>query len=295
MIRFIVVIMMLCCMNFSIGAQEFRIINAHSGKEVTLQKMVNELSKKQLVFFGEFHGEQAIHQLQRDFLREFHSKNPRTIVSFEMFERDVQSYLDLYLGDEMTESDFLLNSRPWSNYEADYKPLIDFAKNKQLNAIAANVPRYLAGKAVRNGKNFRDGLTEREISFVAKEITAPDDQYKELFMETMGVLKGTGKASEIEIFEGMYYAQCLKDDTMAESITNRLKLHPKYKMIHFNGDFHSKYRLGTVQRVLNRVPKLKIGVITPLYLNDIKGYKWTKQDRKQGDFLLLIPQPKDDE
>src|SRR3954467_8455063 len=59
----------------------------------------------------------------------------------EMFERDVQIVLDEYLSDLITEQHFLASSRPWGNYKTDYRPLVELAKEKHLDVIAANAPR----------------------------------------------------------------------------------------------------------------------------------------------------------
>jgi hypothetical protein len=62
----------------------------------------------------------------------------------------------------------------------------------------------------------------------------------------------------------MYEAQCLKDDTMAESIVGYLNARPYRRplVVHVNGKFHSDYGLGTVSRVLARRPLTRTAVIT---------------------------------
>lgn len=284
----IVLLLLLCSINM-VFAADFRMINTKNGRDVSLQDMARVLSKSQVIFFGEFHDNPVVHKLQIDLLPHLLSPKTPLVLSFEMFERDVQPYLDMYLGGEMSEADFMLNSRPWPNYVTDYKPPVDFAREHELKVIAANVPRYLAGRSVRNPESFTQTLSDQEKTYVATSVSAPDDRYKELFMQTMQINTAHGMPGDISIFEKLYYAQCLKDDTMAESIALALQENKKSKIVHFNGDFHSKYYLGTVQRLVQRVPKLKVAVISPLYVKDPGTYRWQKQDRQMADFLILLP------
>ena len=59
---------------------------------------------------------------------------------------------------------------------------------------------------------------------------------------------------------------------MAESIVSALKMKPKARVIHFNGDFHSKSFLGTASRIQEMLPKKKVAVISPS----------SREDRRTG-------------
>jgi uncharacterized iron-regulated protein len=59
--------------------------------------MVEKLSGYDMIFFGEYHGNKVLHQMEFELLKMFHSKHKNLIVSLEMFERDVQPVLDNYL------------------------------------------------------------------------------------------------------------------------------------------------------------------------------------------------------
>jgi len=290
MIRVILLILFVTGLVQLSGNQELQIIRAKNGKPIKFETMIKELSKKQVIFFGEFHGERPIHAMQHKVLQALVAKEARLIVSFEMFERDTQDYINMYLKDEMSEGDFLLNSRPWGNYESDYRPLLELAKAKKLPVIAANVPRYLAGRAVRTMETFKDNLSDKEKTYMAAVVHAPEDEYYQRFAETMNELKGAGMNSGDSMLKAMYYAQCLKDDTMAESIVLAMAKHPKYKVIHFNGDFHSRYNLGTVQRVKIRLPKVRTAVISPVHTSKAEPWKWSRDDIASGDYIIVVPQ-----
>lgn len=72
----------------------------------------------------------------------YKAKGAKLALSMEMFEADNQSKLNNFLADTLSEENFLAASRPWPNYGTDYAPLVNFAKEKKMPVIAANVPRF---------------------------------------------------------------------------------------------------------------------------------------------------------
>lgn len=286
--RMILLILVVLCLVTAISAADYRIVNTKSGKQISMAKMAADLAKYDVVFFGELHDTALLHKLELELLREIHKRQKNVIVSMEMFERDVQSYLNMYLSYDMDAEEFVLNSRPWPNYERSYRPLVDFAKEHKLPVIAANVPRSLAGRAVRNRDNFYETLNENETLWTAKEVYAPDDEYKEKFIAVMRENAAHGMPGDESMFEKLYYAQCLKDDTMAESIVKAIQPKSRTTLIHYNGDFHSRSFLGTAQRVMMQNPKLRVAVITVEHLPRISDYTYSKEHKKLGNYIITF-------
>lgn len=268
-------------------AQEYRFIAAQSGKEIPLPKLAKQLKKYDVVFFGEYHDDAAIHLAQRELLPQLYARGKRLMVSFEMFERDAQPALNAYLKSEITEEAFLAAARPWPNYATDYRPLLEFAKSKGLVCIAANVPRYLAGKAVRNGLGFIADLPDSEKILVALEVNAPEGKYRDYFLQTIAGNMAHGDPGSPEFYQNMYYAQCIKDDTMAESLVQYLERNPRHRIVHFNGDFHSREFLGTVERLKLRNPRLKVAVISPLHQSEAIP----PEADKIANYFIVVPDP----
>lgn len=277
------IIIAIMLVGVTLMAQTYRFVDARTGKKVALAKLAGKLQPFSAVFFGEWHDNADIHAAQIDLLERMHAKNKRLALSFEMFERDAQKTLDAYLAGAFTEEEFLADSRPWPNYATDYRPLVEFAKCNKLPVLAANVPRYLAGKAARSGAGFTSALTDEEASYVASRISAPEGAYRDAFMQTMeGMHEMMGGNNGLD---NIYYAQCVKDDTMAESIVRFLGQNRKLSLIHFNGDFHSRGFLGTVERVSWRNPNLKIAVISPFFEGDILPLG----DEAVATFYIIVP------
>ncbi|MDZ4181685.1 MAG: ChaN family lipoprotein [Candidatus Cloacimonadaceae bacterium] len=285
MTRLIPVLLILLSVGGGLKAQDYRILATKSGREIELATMARELKKFDVVFFGEYHDHAILHNIQHTLMPLLYHQDKRLILSFEMFERDTQDFLDDYLAGKISEADFLANSRPWPNYETDYRPLVEFARTKGLKAIAANVPRRLAGIAARNGKAKLEELSNEDKVLMALQISAPEGKYKENFLQTMQGMGAHGDTSNDELYERLFFAQCMKDDTMAESIVRYRELNPKHRIIHFNGDFHSREFLGTVERVISRNRKLKVAVISPHPI----GEKIPYQAHKIANYLILVP------
>lgn len=223
------------------------------GSQLALPDLVSELAPADVVFLGEEHDNSAGHQAQLEILKALHARRPDLVLSMEMFERDVQGVLDDYLRGRIDEATFLAHSRPWGNYKEHYRPLVEYAKAQGLDVIAANAPRPSAKKLAEGGV-VKD-------AFVARETTAPEDRYYALFQDAMK--EHPGEVSKDAMLR-MYAAQCLKDDTMAESIVGYLNARPfrRPMIVHVNGKFHSDHGLGTVSRVLSRRPLTRVSVIT---------------------------------
>lgn len=285
----IIIVAVLIFSILPVFCQEYKIIDSKMNKEIILREMAERLGEFDVIFFGEYHGNKILHSLEFELLKMLHSNNKNMIISLEMFERDVQHILDRYLNDEISEADFLTESRPWPNYKTDYKPLIEFAKENELTVIAANIPRRYASMISKQGLNALDSLSHAEKEFVAKKHIVFEDEYKEIFIQTMKDNMAHSNRMPMGMkmnLDLIYAAQCIKDDTMAESILKYQRIPPRRKVIHYNGDFHSRKHLGTAQKIQVLEPMLKVAVITPLMCKD--EFVWEDEDLLEGEFLILI-------
>ena len=126
-----------------------------TGERVSMAPVLAAAERADALLLGETHDDPVAHQLELYLLIALTQRRP-TSVSLEMFEADVQSVVDEYLGGLIREEDFLMDARPWANYESDYRSLIEFAKQETLPVLAANVPRRYVGAAGRQRGNIDD-------------------------------------------------------------------------------------------------------------------------------------------
>lgn len=253
------------------------------GRKLEVTEVVKQLKGYDVIFFDEFHDQKAIHEAQRAFLAEFYEANPNLAVSLEMFECDVQEELNRYLEGTLTEAAFLEQSRPWSNYQMDYRPLIEFSKENKVPVLAANVPRRLASQYAKSGR--LDGISKAQQRYLPRVHRMGSKAYYEKFTGYMrsGQIGMKLVPQQIDLF---YQAQCLKDDKMAESIADFVVAHPGRRILHVQGEFHGRAHLGVVEKLRWLKPQLKIAVIAPVAIaGEVKETLRNHDD--EGDLFLL--------
>lgn len=224
------------------------------------------LYETDVVLVGEYHDDLATHRQEFELVETLATTNQRTLqrlhssepmfLAMEMFERDVQQDLDwIHNG-----GDHLKRTRPWSNYETDYRPILIGINGMQV--YASNAPTAISRRVAKVGLDaVLPTLTPEERSWIAETTTAPRDEYWQRFLAAMG-----GGASAEAHSSGMseetlyryYQAQCLKDDTMAETIARLRQRDSQRQVVHLSGSFHIDYHLGIVPRLKQRRPQDKI-------------------------------------
>ena len=81
------------------------------------------------------HNDPTGHQLELDVLQKLYQINgKKQALSMEMFEKDIQQVMNEYLQNLIREKNFIKEARAWNKY-TDYKPIIEFTKEKDLLLI----------------------------------------------------------------------------------------------------------------------------------------------------------------
>lgn len=266
------------------------IVRGKQETELTSEQFLNEVSNSDVILVGEVHSDSLTHVFEYELLKNMYTQSKKIAIALEMFERDIQEILDQYLTGEITEEEFMKQSRPWRNYTSAYKPLIEFARENQLPVLAMNVPRHYANQVALEGEAALSEIPESEKVWIAEKLKSPDNSYKKRFFEQMGGTRRPGPMGKFNV-ENLYKAQCLKDDTMAESIRNFFDKNPGYKVITFQGSFHVAYGLGLAKKLQILQPDLdqKIAICIPV--NDLSSIEFDKH-RNKGDYLVFVSQNK---
>lgn len=257
----------------------------NQGNTASVEQILDRIGKSDAAFFGEQHDDRVAHELQMLFFKAAYEKygnNRKTILSLEMFERDVQTVVNEYLKNQITESHFLAASRPWANYKTDYRPLVEYAKEKKLEVVAANAPRRYVNMVTRLGRASLGALSPEAKRWLAPlPYAEASEVYAKKFNGLMGAMNDSGKQAN-----PMLASQSLWDATMAFSVAEKLKDDKNALVIHLNGSFHTENHLGTVEHLLKYQPKAKILVITMRYEEDFKNFDQGKH-AESGDFVIL--------
>jgi uncharacterized iron-regulated protein len=271
-----------------------RAVDASSGAEVAFQDLIRRVSTADVVFVGEQHDDPETHRVELGILDAIGRTGRPVVLSLEMFERDVQSVLNDYLAGRLSETDFLARSRPWDRYVTDYRPMVELAKSKGWAVIASNIPRPMASAVGRKALAALDTLTPVERAWAARDIQCPDDAYKTRFMQTMrghgpgGAPPAAGDTLPTAVATRFYLAQCIKDETMAESIVEARQRAPRNAIVvHYDGAFHSDFHLGTVSRVKRRAPDAKLVVITAVPVTTDLTAATLADHKDRADFIIF--------
>jgi uncharacterized iron-regulated protein len=274
-----------------------RVFDSTRGAFSDFEVMLADLAHADVVFVGEQHDDPNTHRLELMVLQGLVRRRASLVVSLEMFERDVQEPLDHFLMGHMSEDEFLKASRPWPRYATDYKPLVDFAIAKDWPVVAANVPRALASDVSKSGVEVLRTKSDAEKKWFASELKCPmDDEYFHRFAEAMGghpAPAGSGQsaaAAERQTLERFYASQCLKDETMAESIAQAWQAGAtagaRPLVVHFNGAFHSDFAEGTAERTMRRLPGKRVAVLSILAVDNLESQAPDAAERKRADYLI---------
>lgn len=255
------------------------------GNPSSVDNILEAAGGVEAVFLGEGHDDAVAHALQFQIFKAIVDRynGPRTVaLSYEMFERDVQIVLDEYLKGQINEAQFLASSRPWNNYKTDYRPLLEYAKEKRLMVVAANAPRRYVNMVSRLGRSSLIGLTDEAKEWLPP---LPYPEPSERYAAKFNALMGGGPEMRAGLTNIMD-SQTLWDTSMAHAVARQLKRSKKGLVVHLNGSFHTESRLGTAEQLLNYRKKAKFIVVTIRYEDDFNAFDRSKHG-DLGDFVIL--------
>lgn len=248
------------------------------GKEIAYDKLIKELSKADVVLFGELHDNALNHWLELQVAKDLYAVRNDLVLGLEMFEADDQIVLNEYLNGTIEEKHLLAEAKVWDNYKNDYRPLIEFAREKKLKAIATNIPRRYANLVYRKGIVALNSLPEDVKKWMAPlpvEIDLNLPGYSS--MTTMG-----GHGSNVN-GANMASSQAVKDATMAHFIVkNRSGI-----FLHFHGAYHSQNYEGISWYLKKYDPALTILTIHPVEQDSVEKLEDT--NRNKANYIICIP------
>lgn len=254
------------------------VIYNKQGKEVSFKTMAETASKANVVLFGEKHNNTIAHWLQKKLAESLAAKyGDSLILGAEMFRTEDQQVINEYLQDLIKAKHLQKAANLWSNYETDYKPLVEMARKKAYPFIATNVPRRYANYVARHGLKALDTFSAEADSLMApRPIPLNLDLPGYQRIQEMG---SHGNAPNLA------KAQALKDATMAYNIRKYWK--PGHVFLHLNGSFHSDnfegiyWYLEQYQKSLRQVTITTVEADNPEALNE--------EHQGKADFIICTP------
>ncbi|MBC6112037.1 ChaN family lipoprotein [Pedobacter fastidiosus] len=268
---------------FGIFAQNinptYKVYDVKKQKLISLDDIVSDMSKADVLFLGEEHNDSIGHFLEAELFKKLNEKYPQHIaLSLEMFHTDVQPIVNEYLAGVISEKNFIKESRAWGNYK-DYRPAIEYAKQNKLSVIAANAAARYSNAVTMGGLDVLKGFPESSKAFLPPiPVDTATGRYNEKFTETLG---GHNMGSM-----KIYQTQNFWDATMAWSMAKFAKANKGIKIFQLNGRFHSDEKLGTLAKLQKYAPKLKILNISSFSDESFDKPDWGKF-KTLGDYIII--------
>lgn len=245
------------------------------GKKTTYKKLLAAAAGTDVVLFGEQHDNALIHWLQLELTKDVSAIKP-LVLGAEMIEADNQKQLNQYLAGQIDQKAFDSVARLWPNHKTDYKPLVDFAKEKKYPFIATNIPRKYASLVYKQGFEALDKLTPEEKSWMAP-LPVPYDPSLHGYVAMMAMAGGHGGAN-------LPKAQAVKDAAMAHFIAQNLT--PGTVFVHYNGTYHSENYEGINWYLKKNKPAVKIITIAAVTQKELDSLE--KENLNIADFIIVV-------
>lgn len=248
------------------------------GRKVSYEQMAKVLEQRDIILFGEYHNNPISHWLQYELVKDMHEKR-KLILGAEMFEADNQSAMDQYLRKEIDQQGLDTLARLWNNYETDYAPLVNFARDKGLVFAATNIPRRYASQVARGGFEVLDTLSETEKGWIAP-LPVPYDAELPGYKAMLEMMGGHGGPN-------LPKAQAIKDATMAHFTLQYYQ--PGSLFIHFNGAYHSDNYEGILWYLRQYAAgRLDLRYATISTVSQADNSRLLPEHRGRADYIICV-------
>ena len=268
-----------------------RIIDLETGEAIDFTDLILKLKPVDVIFVGEVHNNPEHHLIQVQLLQALMARYaPPLAVAMEFFDTTRQPALDRFMSGDLDETAFL-KQVDWKNswrfpYHL-YRPILWVSQDKGAALLGINAPNAVVKKVARSGL---ESLTSEERNQVARDIDLDNKAHREYLSSIFKqhpFKKNPKQKHNMGNFDHFYQAQCVWDETMAETIAAYIKAHGG-KMVVFTGNGHIMNRFGIPDRVLRRVDvKTATIVLYPLTERStinkgLADYVWLTSDSKTG-------------
>ena len=216
------------------------------------------------VLLGEHHDDADHHRWQLQTVAALAALRPKLVLGFEMFPRRVQSALDRWVANQLSEEEFL-KAADWSHvwgYDAVlYLPLFHFARMNRIPMVALNVERDMV-RSIGSGGLASVPLERREG--VSAAIPAREVYLERLFASYAAHPEGKqpAPARADPAFQRFVEAQLFWDRAMAQALAEAAARHPDALIVGIMGSGHIAGGDG-VQRQIENLGVKQVASLLP--------------------------------
>jgi uncharacterized iron-regulated protein len=225
------------------------ILHSRTGHYISQQQLFSDLTRYPLVYVGELHDNPASHRLQVEILKAMQARHPgKVALGMEMFNNEQQDVLDQWVAGELSEKEFLRESRWFDNWRSDfelYRELLEYSRDQRIPVIALNVPKALGRKVSMTPLDQLDEETREQLPEMDMS-----DTYQRTMVEKIFGAHGAGGS----MLESFLRRQTLWDEAMASAVATYMQENPDKHMVVAAGGWHVNYGFGIPRRVHRRMP-----------------------------------------
>ncbi|WP_429885393.1 ChaN family lipoprotein [Geoalkalibacter halelectricus] len=227
------------------------VLHNPTGFFVDEEAMLAAAADARIVYVGETHDNPAAHRVQLRVIEAVAERHPgRVAIGMEMFVPAQQEALDRWVAGELSEREFLRESRwneVWRMDFAYYRDILLLARDRGIAVIGLNAERDLVRQVSRQGL---DELPA-DVAAALPEMDL-DDPYQRALTTAIFAGHDAGRGD----LESFVRVQTLWDETMAENIARYLgdPANAEQRMVVLAGGNHVRYGFGIPRRVYRRLP-----------------------------------------
>ncbi|MDX1400700.1 MAG: ChaN family lipoprotein [Kiloniellales bacterium] len=260
--------------------------------------IMRRFSDREFVLLGENHAALEHHRWQLQSLAGLKAHADRLVIGFEMFPRAVQAVLDRWSQGELSEKEFLSQSRwrdVWGYDAAAYLPLFHFARQNRIPMRALNVERGLVSRVGREGWEAvpleeREGVTD-PVAAEEGYLNYLAGVYRNKILQGHGLqeAQGGGEIPEVsdilerDDFKRFVDAQLTWDRAMADALFQAKSDYPDALVVGVIGRGHLEHGYG-VPHQLSDLGATSIAILLPVEI----GGDCRAMDADIADAVFLV-------
>ena len=234
------------------GATEGEIFHVPTGIRLTKDQLLDIIGNSRIIYIGETHDNVRAHQVQLEIIMGMNERFPGQVaVGMEMFQRPYQAAMDRWSRGELSERDFLKESRwypKWGMNYGYYRAILDYIRERHIPLLALNASTELVKEVRNHGLNGLSGALQEQLP----HMDLSDPHHRIL----VGAFYKAHPPTSPKSFETFYQAYVLWDETMAETIANYLTAEEgrNKKVVVLAGGNHVRYGFGIPRRAFRQLP-----------------------------------------
>jgi uncharacterized iron-regulated protein len=226
------------------------VISAKTGHSISFEQLLVDLKGVRLVYIGESHTDRFHHRIQLDIITALLEAGTEITVGMEMFDFTYQPVLDQWSRGQLDEADFLEKVHWYANWRypfALYRDILEAIQHNRIPLVGLNIPFHIPPKVRIGGLK---SLTDADSPYLPKEIDTGNAAHR-AYVEPVFNQHSFHSSANFDYF---YEAQCLWEETMAETIARTMPL--AGTMVVLAGNGHIVRKFGIPERAFrrNRLP-----------------------------------------